>query len=150
MQTIFESCQPRDEVLRGELREQQFAASLTKVLRGKADAVYGDPATFFASTYATSGLKSLLREGLGRNLLFLVADEEQVDRMVDVAQQYLAIRRITADPERMREFNKAQAEKLKQMGTARPSERMSRAASLPMPSTRMNSRTSALTPWSWH
>ena len=38
--------------------------------------------------------------------------------MVDVAQQYLAIRRITSDPERIQEFNKAQADKLKQMGEA--------------------------------
>ena len=52
------------------------------------------------------------------NLVFLVADADQVDRMVDVAQQYLAIRRITSDPERMQEFNKAQADKLKQMGEA--------------------------------
>ena len=66
MQTIFDVCQPRDEVLSGELREQQFAASLTKVLRGGADPVYGDPASFFANTYATGGLKSLLRESLGR------------------------------------------------------------------------------------
>ena len=66
MKTIFETCQPRDEVLRGELREQQFAASLTKVLRGSADDVYGDSNTFFANTYPTSGLKSLLSEGLGR------------------------------------------------------------------------------------
>jgi hypothetical protein len=66
MKTIFETCEPREEVLHGELREQQFAASLTKVLRGTADAVYGDAATFFANTYATSGLKSLLKEGLGR------------------------------------------------------------------------------------
>lgn len=66
MKSIFETCVPREEVLRGELREQQFAASLTKVLRGTADAVYGDPASFFANTYATSGLKSLLRESLGR------------------------------------------------------------------------------------
>jgi hypothetical protein len=66
MKTIFETCQPRDEVLRGELREQQFAASLTKVLRGVADDIYGDPSAFFANTYPTSGLKSLLSEGLGR------------------------------------------------------------------------------------
>ncbi len=65
MQTIFDVCQPRDEVLRGELREQQFAASLTKVLRGNADTVYGDPASFFANTYPTGGLKSLLCESLG-------------------------------------------------------------------------------------
>jgi Protein of unknown function (DUF499) len=66
MKSIFETCRPREEVLRGELREQQFAASLTKVLRGNADEVYGDGRTFFANTFATSGLKSLLREGLGR------------------------------------------------------------------------------------
>jgi len=66
MQTIFETCTPRPEVLKGELKEQQFAASLTKVLRGTAEAVYGDPATFFANTYPTGGLKSLLREALGR------------------------------------------------------------------------------------
>jgi predicted AAA+ superfamily ATPase len=66
MKSIFQTCKPRDEVLRGELREQQFAASLTKVLRGNADPVYGEATTFFANTYATAGLKSLLREGLGR------------------------------------------------------------------------------------
>ena len=66
MKAIFETCVPRDEVLNGELREQQFAASLTRVLRGTADDVYGDPGVFFANTYPTSGLKSLLREGLGR------------------------------------------------------------------------------------
>jgi len=66
MKTIFETCVPRDEVLKGELREQQFAASLTRVLRGTADDVYGDPTVFFANTFPTSGLKSLLREGLGR------------------------------------------------------------------------------------
>src|SRR3954451_11849445 len=66
VRTVFETCQPRDEVLRGELREQQFAASLTRVLRGDADPVYGHPATFFKNTYATGGLRHLLREALGR------------------------------------------------------------------------------------
>jgi predicted AAA+ superfamily ATPase len=66
MRTVFETCQPREEVLRGELREQQFAASLTRVLRGDADAVYGDPPTFFKNTYATGGLRNLLSEALGR------------------------------------------------------------------------------------
>ena len=64
--TIFVTCKPREEVLKGELREQQFAASLTKVLRGNADDVYGDPTAFFGSTYPTGGLKALLRESLGR------------------------------------------------------------------------------------
>jgi len=31
-----------------------------------AEPVYQDPATFFANTYPTEGLKSLLAEGLGR------------------------------------------------------------------------------------
>jgi hypothetical protein len=66
MKTIFETCKPRDEVLSGELREQQFAASLTKVISGGADHVYGDPTIFFSNTFPTGGLKSLLREGLGR------------------------------------------------------------------------------------
>ncbi len=64
--TVLETCRPRDEVLRGELREQQFAASLTRVLRHEADPVYGEPASFFQNTYPTSGLKSLFREALGR------------------------------------------------------------------------------------
>ena len=66
MKNIFDACKPRQEVLKGELREQQFAASLTRVLRGTADVVYGDGSTFFANTYATSGLRSLLQESLGR------------------------------------------------------------------------------------
>ena len=66
LKTIFENCKPREEVLRGELREQQFAASLTNVLRGGADEVYGDPTKFFANTFPTGGLKALLTEALGR------------------------------------------------------------------------------------
>jgi predicted AAA+ superfamily ATPase len=66
LKTIFETCTPRNEVLKGELREQQFAASLTKVLRGEADEVYGEAAKFFQNTYPTSGLRSLLSEAFGR------------------------------------------------------------------------------------
>src|SRR5437899_1848299 len=66
LKSVFETCTPRDEVLNGELREQQFAASLTKVLRGEADEVYGEPTRFFANTYPTGGLRSLLHEALGR------------------------------------------------------------------------------------
>ncbi len=55
--------------------------------------------------------------------------------MVDVAQQYLAIRRITGDPERMQEFNKAQADKLKQMAEAaelRPARRRDQVLPAPL------------------
>lgn len=52
------------------------------------------------------------------NVVFLVADEDQVDRMVDVAQRYLAVRRIVGDADRMRQFNNEQADKLKKMADA--------------------------------
>ena len=66
MKTIFETCEPRDEVLKGELREEIFAARLKDVLDGKADPVYQDAATFFDNTYATEGLRLLLDEAMGR------------------------------------------------------------------------------------
>lgn len=53
------------------------------------------------------------------NVLFLVADQGQLDRMVEVAQRYLAIDRIVNDAGRMTEFNEEQRKKLRTMqGTA--------------------------------
>ena len=66
MKTIFDNCEPRPEVLRGELREEIFAARLRDVIERTADPVYQDPATFFDNTYPTEGLKLLLDEALGR------------------------------------------------------------------------------------
>jgi len=66
MKTIFDTCEPRPEVLRGELREEIFAARLKDVIDGKADRVYQDPATYFDNTYPTGGLRLLLDEALGR------------------------------------------------------------------------------------
>ena len=66
MKTIFATCWPRDEVLRGELKEDIFAARLRDVMERKADPVYGDPQVFFDNTYPTAGLKTLLRDALGR------------------------------------------------------------------------------------
>jgi predicted AAA+ superfamily ATPase len=58
---IFESCTPRQDVLTGELSEDQFAASLADVAHsGDAPDVYGDPRLFFEKTYPTSGLQELL------------------------------------------------------------------------------------------
>jgi len=54
----------------------------------------------------------------GNNVLFLVADEDQVGNMVQVAQRYLAIGRITGDAERLSEFHEEQRKKLKKMGEA--------------------------------
>lgn len=66
MKTIFDTCQPRDEVLTGELRDQMFAARLRDVVEGNADPIYGDAKHSFAGTYQTDGLKTLLREVVGR------------------------------------------------------------------------------------
>ena len=66
MRSIFDLCVPRDEVLSGELREDIFAARLKDVIDGRADPVYGDPATFFDNTYPTAGLRTLLTDALGR------------------------------------------------------------------------------------
>ncbi|MBN1979066.1 MAG: ATP-binding protein, partial [Anaerolineae bacterium] len=66
MKTVFESCTPRPEVLKGELREEIFAARLKDVIEGNADDVYQKPAIFFDNTYPTEGLKILLGEALGR------------------------------------------------------------------------------------
>jgi predicted AAA+ superfamily ATPase len=66
MKEIFETCEPRAEVLEGELREELFAARLKDVIDGKADPVYQDPELFFDNTYPTEGLRLLLDEALGR------------------------------------------------------------------------------------
>lgn len=66
MKTIFNLTKPRDEVLQGELSEEMFAARLKDVMDGTADPVYSDPDQFFNNTYPTAGLRTLLREVLGR------------------------------------------------------------------------------------
>ena len=50
MQSIFDLCTPREEVLKGELREDIFAARLKDVMDKTADPVYGDARTFFENT----------------------------------------------------------------------------------------------------
>lgn len=59
--SLFEACTPRQDVLIGELAEDQFAASIADVAH-KADAptVYSDPEVFFEKTYPTAGLQDLL------------------------------------------------------------------------------------------
>ena len=66
MRPVFETCQPRPEVLSGALKEEIFAARLKDVIDGHAEDVYQDPARFFDNTYPTAGLRSLLQEALGR------------------------------------------------------------------------------------
>jgi len=66
MKTVFDTCEPRPEVLKGELKEDIFAARLKKVIDGDAEEVYQDPDRFFQNTFVTEGLRQLLTEALGR------------------------------------------------------------------------------------
>ena len=63
---VFETCEPREDVLSGTIAEADFAADLAKVIRGTASDDYKIPARFFANTYPTAGLKNLLRNVLAR------------------------------------------------------------------------------------
>ncbi len=59
---IFETCTPREEILAGELSVDLFAAKLRLVVEGKAPLVYQDAGKFFVNTFATDGIKTLIRE----------------------------------------------------------------------------------------
>jgi hypothetical protein len=63
---LFDAVEPRADVLSGALTDAVFAASLDEVVAGSAPPAYGDPATFFASTYPSAGLRTLLDEVLAR------------------------------------------------------------------------------------
>ena len=58
--TIFDTCRPRADVLRGALAEADFAADLAQVVTGDGGTEYVVPARFFANTWPTRGLKNLL------------------------------------------------------------------------------------------
>lgn len=60
MKTLYELCLPRADVLRGGIKESDFAADLALVLRGDAPAEYATPSVFFANTHPTAGLRNLL------------------------------------------------------------------------------------------
>ncbi len=60
--TVFKTCIPRSEILAGELSLDLFAAKLRLVVEGRAPRVYQDSTTFFANTFATDGLKTLINE----------------------------------------------------------------------------------------
>ncbi len=66
LSSIFTTCDPRDEVLGGNLSEDIFAAKLKQVVDGNAPLVYQDPQIFFANTFPTNGLKTLISEVFGR------------------------------------------------------------------------------------
>ena len=67
LKALREVCVPREDVLHGGLADNHFAAQLDKVVRDAEHyPVYGDADAFFAQTYPTSGLKTLLSKTFGR------------------------------------------------------------------------------------
>ncbi len=62
--TIFDTCRPRADVLAAAAAEADFAADLARTVGGEG--AYADPARFFADTWPTRGLKSLLASVLRR------------------------------------------------------------------------------------
>ena len=61
------SCQPRADVLGGELTDAHFAAQLDRIVRAPEEyPAYGDSRAFFDLTYPTQGLRELLRRTFGR------------------------------------------------------------------------------------
>jgi hypothetical protein len=60
LKTIFDLCEPRKDVVKGDIAKSDFAADLAQVIKGTASDEYRTPEPFFRNTYPTRGLKSLL------------------------------------------------------------------------------------------
>ena len=61
-----EVARPHPDVAAGRYRQAEFAADLSQVARGRADAEYQDPVEFFARTYLTDGMRGLMIQALRR------------------------------------------------------------------------------------
>jgi hypothetical protein len=81
---FFDACVPREDVLKGTIKESDFAADLAQVLRGDAPSEYLDPERFFANTYPTRGLKALLRNVCAR----LASQPEQIGAIFRLDTQF--------------------------------------------------------------
>ena len=65
---IFDTCVPRDEILSGDLSLDLFTAKLRMVVEGIAPQVDRDANKFFANTFATDGIKTLIRGVFSRSI----------------------------------------------------------------------------------
>jgi len=61
MRNVFDLCQPREDVLHGRLRDEEFAADLGAAIMPTSKVKeYSDAGIFFRNTYPTRGLRTLL------------------------------------------------------------------------------------------
>ena len=73
-----------------------------------------EPPELVSKLFAQAGTAGGFRT-YKNNVLFLVADDDQTDRMVDVVRRYLAVGRIAGDQGRMAEFTDENRKKLRGM-----------------------------------
>lgn len=66
LQSIFNTCVPRTEIQGGEISVELFAAKIRPVVERNAPQVYNDAEVFFANTFPTDGIQTLIREVFGR------------------------------------------------------------------------------------
>lgn len=66
MRSIFEACEPRQDIIDGDLQADIFAARLRDVVENTGPDVYRDPSRFFDNTYPTHGFRTLVSEVLQR------------------------------------------------------------------------------------
>jgi hypothetical protein len=66
LESILKTCQPRSPIISGDLQIDLFAAKLRLVVERKAPSVYQDANAFFANTFATDGIKTLIQEVFSR------------------------------------------------------------------------------------
>ena len=67
LRPIRDTCRPREDVRRGGLADNHFAAQLDQVVRNPDNyPVYGKTEEFFEITFPTQGLKDLLGRAFGR------------------------------------------------------------------------------------
>ena len=81
---IFDAWVPRDEILSGDLSLDLFAAKLRLVVEGTAPQVDRDANKFFANTFATDGIKTLIREVFSRLL-------SKTERIANIAEVIMAM-----------------------------------------------------------
>lgn len=83
----------------------------------KIDAATTQPPEIIRKMAEYSGITESFRN-YQNNVLFLVADGDQVDQMVSETRRYLALERLTGSIERMREFTEEHQKKLREMKQA--------------------------------
>ena len=79
--SIYELCRPRADVLEGRIRDEDFAADLSQVLKGTAPDLYKKPAVFFANTHPPRGLC---------DLFLAVAEQVPAPKQLELALAELA------------------------------------------------------------